>query len=183
MACGYRRILGIDFNEGFSPVINNISCQIMLIAKLIWNLEASIADVETAVLHFELQEEIYMSNSEGMSYDSKHYLLLTKTIYDLIQSAREFSKRLISTVKFIRFHDNKSDTCLILKWTQDGVMMTGIYVENFLVIGMLDGIAELIVELKKNVFNLKVENNLTSYLRWWLIEAQNQMKYWYLNLI
>jgi hypothetical protein len=53
--CGYSRILGIDFNESFAPVINDVSFQIMLIAKLIWNLEGSIVDVETAFLHGELQ--------------------------------------------------------------------------------------------------------------------------------
>jgi hypothetical protein len=53
-------------------VINDVSFRIMLIAKLIWNLEASIVNVETAYLHGELQEEIYMNIPEGMSYDSKH---------------------------------------------------------------------------------------------------------------
>jgi hypothetical protein len=62
----------------------------MLIAKLNWNLEASIIDAETAFLHGKLQEEIYMNIPEGMSYDSKYCLLLTKTIYGLVQSAREF---------------------------------------------------------------------------------------------
>jgi hypothetical protein len=80
-------------------VINDVSFRIMLIAKLIWNLEASIVDVETTFLHAELQEEIYMNIPEGMSYDSKHYLLLTKTIYGLVQSAREFYKKSMATSK------------------------------------------------------------------------------------
>jgi hypothetical protein len=62
----------------------------MLIAKLIWNLEVSIVDVETALLYGELQEEIYMNIPEGMKYDSKHCLLLIKTIYGIVQSKREF---------------------------------------------------------------------------------------------
>jgi hypothetical protein len=92
VACGYSRIPGIDFDESFAPVTNDVSFQIMLIARLIWNLEASIVDVETAYLHGELQEEIYMNIPGGMSYDSNHGLPLKKTIYGLVQSAREFYK-------------------------------------------------------------------------------------------
>jgi hypothetical protein len=35
-----------------------------------------------------------MNITEGMSYISRHYFLLTKTIYGLVQSAREFSKKI-----------------------------------------------------------------------------------------
>jgi hypothetical protein len=164
VACGYSQILGIKFNESIASVINDVSFQIMLIVKLIWNLEASIVDVETAFLHGELQEEIYMNIPGGMSYDSKHYLLLTKTIYGLVQSAREFYKKLMATLKLIGFKGNKSDPCLLSKWTQDGVTMIGVYVDDCLVIGKHDGIDELIVDLKTSGFNLKVENNLTDYL-------------------
>jgi hypothetical protein len=45
VACRYSQIPGIDFNESFAPVINDVSFRIILIAKLIWNLEASIHDV------------------------------------------------------------------------------------------------------------------------------------------
>jgi hypothetical protein len=68
LAYRYSRIPGINFNENFAPVINDVSFRIMLIAKLIWNLEASIVDVETAILHGELQEEIYMNIPEGVRY-------------------------------------------------------------------------------------------------------------------
>jgi hypothetical protein len=137
-------------------VINDVSFQIMLIAKLIWNLEASIVDVETAFLHGELQEEIYMNIPEGMSYDSKHWLLLTKTIYGLVQSAREFYKKLMATLKSIGFKGNKSDPCLLSKCTQDGVIMIGIYVDDCLLIGNREKIDELIVALKTSGLNLKV---------------------------
>jgi hypothetical protein len=66
VACGYSQIPGIDFNESVAPVINDVSFQIMLIAKLIWNLEASVIDVETEFLHVELQWKIYMNIPEGM---------------------------------------------------------------------------------------------------------------------
>jgi hypothetical protein len=91
-------------------------------------------------------------------------LLLTKTIYGLVQSAREFYKKLMATLKLIGFKGNKSDPCLLSKWTQDGVIMIGIYVDDCLVIGKHDKIYELIVELKTSGFNLKIENNLTDYL-------------------
>jgi hypothetical protein len=41
--------------------------------------------------------------------------------------------------------------------------MIGIY-DDCLVIGKRDGIAELIVDLRKSGFNLKIVNNLTHYL-------------------
>jgi hypothetical protein len=72
VASGYSQLSGIDFNESFAPLINDVIFRIMLIAKLIWNLEASIANVETAFLHGELQEKMYMNILEGMRYDSKN---------------------------------------------------------------------------------------------------------------
>jgi hypothetical protein len=129
-------------------VINDVSFRIMLIAMLIWNLEASIVDVETAFLHGELQGKIYMNIPEGMSYDSKHCLLLAKTIYGFVQSAREFYKKYMDTLNLIGFKGNKSDPCLSSKWNQDGVIMIGIYVDDCLLIGKHEKIDELTLEMK-----------------------------------
>jgi hypothetical protein len=142
----------------------------MLITKLIWNLQAYIINVDTAFLHAKFQEDIYMNISEGMSYDSKHCILLTKTIYGLVQSERDFYKKLMATLKSIGFKGNKYDPYLTSKWTQDGIIMIGIYAENCLVIRKRNKINELIVALKTSGFNLKVENNLTDYLSCQLIE-------------
>jgi Reverse transcriptase (RNA-dependent DNA polymerase) len=64
----------------------------MLISKLIWNLNVCIIDVETTFLHGDLQEEIYMNIPEGMNSNHNDCLLLTKTTYGLVQSARDFIK-------------------------------------------------------------------------------------------
>jgi hypothetical protein len=111
-----------------------------------------------------------MNILKGMSYDSKHCLLLTKTIYGLVKSARKFYKKFMATLKSIGFKGNKSDPCLLSKWTQDGIIMIGIYVDDCLVIGKRGKIDDLIVALKTRGFNLKVENNLTDYLSCQLIE-------------
>jgi Reverse transcriptase (RNA-dependent DNA polymerase) len=64
-ACGYSQIPRIDFNKSFAPVINDVSFHIILIAKIMWGLQASIIDVETAFLHGKLSEEIYMNAPDG----------------------------------------------------------------------------------------------------------------------
>jgi hypothetical protein len=51
--------------------VNDVSFRIMLIAKLIWYLQARIVDVESAFLHGDLKQEIYMGVPGGMNQDSK----------------------------------------------------------------------------------------------------------------
>jgi hypothetical protein len=84
----------------------DVSFRIILSAKLLWDLQASIVDVETAFLHGNLQEDVYMNVPKGMSQYDNTCLLLKKTIYGLVQSAREFYNKLLSTLKFMAFIEN-----------------------------------------------------------------------------
>jgi hypothetical protein len=69
VVCRYSKIPGVDFSKSFALVINDFRFQIMMIAKLIWDLEASIIDVETTFLHGVILEKIYMNIPVCMSYD------------------------------------------------------------------------------------------------------------------
>jgi hypothetical protein len=140
VACGYSQIPGVDFNENFAPVLNDVSFRIILTSKLLWNLQASIVNVETAFLHGNLQEEIYMNVPKGMSHDDNTCLLLKKTIYALVQSARKFYNKLLSTLKSMGFTEKKSDWCLLSRWINGKVIMIGIYVDDCLVVGKEDQI-------------------------------------------
>lgn len=60
VACGYTQVPGVDFTDSYAPVINDVSWRILIVAILVWSLDAKIIDVETAFLLGDLDEEIYV---------------------------------------------------------------------------------------------------------------------------
>jgi hypothetical protein len=59
-----------------------VSFQVKLIVKSSWGLQATIIDVETAFLHGNLQEEIYMNIPEGMKNKETNCLRIKRTFLD-----------------------------------------------------------------------------------------------------
>ena len=76
MACGYSQIPGVDFSESFAPVLNDVGFRVMLIANLIWNIKLTVVDIETAFLHGNLDEEIYMDVPKGLLVEGNKKLIL-----------------------------------------------------------------------------------------------------------
>ena len=103
VACGYSQVPGVDYTKNYAPVINDMAWQILLIAKLVWKLGAIIVDVDTAFLYGELLEDIFMDIPEGMTAFDDKCLLLLKSLYGLVQAARQWYKRFIEILKKIRF--------------------------------------------------------------------------------
>jgi Reverse transcriptase (RNA-dependent DNA polymerase) len=66
VACGYSQTPGVDFQESYSPVINDAIFRLLLVLQLALCLKSVIIDIETAFLNGELTEEIYMSTPEGL---------------------------------------------------------------------------------------------------------------------
>jgi len=46
--------------------MHDVTWCILLVAMLVWHMDAIIVDVEMAFLHGDLDEEIYMNLSDGM---------------------------------------------------------------------------------------------------------------------
>jgi hypothetical protein len=103
VACGYSQVPGV---ESFAPVINDVTFCILLIMMLTWNLTGKIVDIETAFLHGNLIEAIYIEIRKGMEANENECLILKKTIYGLVQSAREFYKKLVLALKGCGFQGN-----------------------------------------------------------------------------
>jgi hypothetical protein len=107
VSCGYSQATGVGFDESFIPVINGVSFRILLISKLMWNIKAIIIDIETAYLHRSLDEDIYIDVPPSLDFKNSQNLILLEVFYGLIQSAREYYKKLIEVLKLIGFIGNK----------------------------------------------------------------------------
>jgi hypothetical protein len=137
-----------------------------------------VVDIETAFLHGDLDEEIYMEVPKGLEIEHSKKLMLKKTIYGLVQSARKFYEKLIIVLKVIGFYGSKSDPCLWTMWGEkvNHMIIIGIYVDDCLIIGKNKSIDCLIDEFKKHEFNLKVEKNVNGYLSYCIEESKDEAK-------
>ena len=89
MVCGYSQIPGVDYSDSYLPVVHDITFCALLLAMMVEGLSGKIADVETALLHGELEEEIFTECPQGMHTQSDDEILISdKCIYGLVQSAR-----------------------------------------------------------------------------------------------
>ena len=71
-----------------------------------------------AFLHGELDEEIYMSTPEGLNVFleedlSDECVMLIKSIYGLVQSARCYWKKFTQSLKDIGFEACHNENCLL----------------------------------------------------------------------
>ena len=59
---------------------------------------------------------------------------------------------------------NTVDPTLQIKYSEFGIVMVGVYVDNCLILGSKEGIQDMIICLKNCDFGLKIEDNLTDYV-------------------
>jgi hypothetical protein len=57
-------------------------------------MTSTVVDIETAFLHGDLDEEIYMEVPKGLEIKHNKKLMLKKTIYALVQSVRKIYENL-----------------------------------------------------------------------------------------
>jgi Reverse transcriptase (RNA-dependent DNA polymerase)/gag-polypeptide of LTR copia-type len=179
VACGYSQVAGVDFTHVFSPVANDVSFRIMIICMILWKLEGLIFDVETAFLNGDLEEEIYMDCPQGMEHEPDECLLLTKTIYGLVQSARQYFKKFesILTMK-MGFKQCGSDPCLFMRENEKGLVIVLCYVDDNLCIGNREALDQMLKEIVQYGLNITVENELTDYLSCEIRFNQERTKAW-----
>ena len=91
-------------------------------------------------------------------------LLVTRCIYGLVQSARQYYKKTVEILRKIGFVGGDIDPCLYYRKSKQGTVFIAIYVDDNLLVGDADAIQETINYLKKEGLVLKIEDDLKDYL-------------------
>ncbi len=156
---------GVDYTENYAPMINDVAWHILLIAMLVWNLDAIIIDVESAFLYGDLDEEIYMELPGGMTGFEDECLLLLKAIYGLVQAARQWHKKLIEVLKKIGFKGGIANPCLMMRQNSLGVNLMSIYMDDNFCVGKQEVLKKLVQDLEAEGLSVKVSWDLKDYLR------------------
>ena len=179
VACGYSQVPGVDFTESYAPVINDVTWRILIVTKLLWKLSAKIVDVETAFLHGDLEEEIYMECPEGMGLNKEEdCVILDKSIYGLVQSARMYFIKFMKVLRNIGFVGGYADPCLMVRKNGNGVVYIAIWVDDSLLIGHNAAIEQTIKDLQANGFGLKIEGELDDYLSCEISFSHDKSRAW-----
>ncbi|KAK3017340.1 hypothetical protein RJ639_007521 [Escallonia herrerae] len=95
VAKGFTQREGTNYNEIFFPVVKHTSIRVLLAMAALYDLELEQLDVNAALLHGELEEQIFMRQSEGFVIQDieDHVYLLKKFLHGLKQSPRLWCKR------------------------------------------------------------------------------------------
>jgi len=85
VAKGYSQVKGLDYDETFAPVTRYDSLRLIIALALHLGLDMSQADIKSAFLNEDLNEEVWMMPPPGIGLDGK-VLRLLKLLYGLKQA-------------------------------------------------------------------------------------------------
>jgi Reverse transcriptase (RNA-dependent DNA polymerase) len=91
---------------------------------------------------------VYTEIPKNLKANNDECLVLNKTIYGLIQSAREFYNKLVFELKDCDFQGSLVDPRLWIKHSNQGIVIIAIYVNDCLILGDDVNINEVIEELR-----------------------------------
>ena len=97
-----------------------------MVLRLLFGLKSKQFDIETAFLYGTLEEEIYMKfpdgyerylqTEKGKDVSAKdHCLLLLKSLYGLVQAARQWYNKIADIFAKLDFIASSADPCLFVK--------------------------------------------------------------------
>jgi Reverse transcriptase (RNA-dependent DNA polymerase) len=89
-----------------------------------------------------------MEIPKGMETNKNEFLILKRTIYGLVQSAREFYNKVVLSLKGFGFKGSPVDSCLWTKHSKPGIIMVAVYADDCLVVGNEKRIEDMINCLK-----------------------------------
>ncbi|CAG7855239.1 SubName: Full=Uncharacterized protein {ECO:0000313/EMBL:CCA75294.1} [Serendipita indica DSM 11827] len=125
---------GIDYQETFAPVVKATSVRLLFALSAQLSLKVDHLDVETAFLHGELEEEIYILPPAGWDKLETKNLgslwRLLKSLYGLKQASLVWNTLLDRILRQFGFIRLQSDFCLYVYRRENEVAILAVYVDD-----------------------------------------------------
>jgi hypothetical protein len=120
-----------------------------------------------------------MNCPEGLDHDPDDCLLLQKTIYGLVQSARQFYKKLVHTLsKTLNFKGGYADPCLLTRRCDEGIVYIALYLNDCFCCGHKEAIQDTAKQIQEAGFSVTIENKMTDYLSCEILFSRDRKKCW-----
>jgi hypothetical protein len=132
VAIGFSQVEGIDYDETFALVARYTSIQtiIVLASALGWRLHQM--DVKTTFLNGEIEEEVYIEQSNGFVIHGKeaHVCRLKKALYGLKQAPHAWYARIDGYLMSLGFNKNVADANLYYKVDNGESLFLILYIDD-----------------------------------------------------
>ncbi|KAI3782063.1 hypothetical protein L2E82_12095 [Cichorium intybus] len=166
VAKGYVQRKGIDFDEVFAPVarLETVRLMLALAAKEGWTVHH--LDVKSVFLNGTLEEEVYVSQSEGFIVAGKEHMVyrLSKALYGLRQAPRAWNAKLDKTLKELGFLRCPQEQAVYKLQRPNSILLVGAYVDDLIVMGTSEEQVAAFKKQMKNVFEMTDMGKPSYYL-------------------
>jgi transposase InsO family protein len=131
VAKGYSQRPGFDYTEVFAPTFRYAAIRTIIALAAINDLHLRSVDISHAFINGDLEETIYMRQAEGFHTGSSNQVyLLQKSIYGLKQAARQWNKKLHSSLEIMGFKRLESDRSIYIYIRGDVRIIMPIFIDD-----------------------------------------------------
>ena len=152
----YEQVLGVDYDETFSPVVRLTSLRIIFAIAAQQHLILHTMDADTAFLNAPIDEDIFIKPPAGIELPpGKTCFKLLKALYGLKQSPRQWNTHLNGHIEKLGFTKMISDTCVYLKRFEQGICILAIYVDDLVIAASSLTIINDVKNMFKSIYQIK----------------------------
>ncbi|KAK2354629.1 putative mitochondrial protein [Trifolium repens] len=165
VAKGFTQTAGIDYTDTFSPVVKMTTVRMFMAIAASQHWPLFQLDVNTAFLHGDLNEEVYMKPPPGLALPHPDLVCkLQRSLYGLKQASRQWNAKLTETLISSGYIQSKADYSLFTKQTSIGFTAILVYVDDLVMGGTdMDEITQL-KALLDSKFSIKDLGHLKYFL-------------------
>ena len=149
VAKGYSQVEGINYSDTFAPTLTPTILRYILSFGFEQGYEIDHIDIETAFLHGELEEEVFMKLPKECGEDSDRVVRLLRPLYGLKQAPRCWNKRFVSFILSLGYTESTADPCLFYRTVDGRKELLSVFVDDGLLIGMRKSVDEIREKMSK----------------------------------